>query len=148
MCDFEKKPLGELLQIKNQLNHFIVSKEFEEKGFKRILQEKNITYHLSYATPLGKNNDNYKKTIGVKKDKYEEIKSKKGILIFGVQNRTSLNEHIFYVFDFSETDISFKDGYTNTFEFINYMLNKKWYENKTDQIFLHTIEEWLNEHKN
>ena len=114
----EKIQLLEMIKQKNNLNHQICELEFNQKGFNERLKLKNKSYVLFRKTPLGKNtskfkNTIFKKTIGISKSQFWTLIDNNYLIIIGVMNPISVDEHIYYVYEHNK-DIAMKDGYTQT----------------------------------
>ena len=127
-----------LIEEKHKIEKELCKLEFKEKSYQKILEDLNILYILIRRTPLGKNGENWQRTIGVPINQFEYCKNNKILIIIGIMDKLKVDSHIFYVFDF-EKDSSFLSGYTNTTQYINYGITNQ--EKKKN--YLQTIEEYL-----
>jgi len=137
------------IEERNKLNHEICELEFEEKGFNKRLE--NIKYKLFRKTQLGKNNINYKLTIGILRKQFWYLVQNNYLIIIAIQNPHKVDEHNYYIYDHNK-DFGFKNGYTHEDEYINFMLvikeKDKEGNDKDVRRWLRAVEEYLNEHKN
>jgi hypothetical protein len=131
------------IEERNRLNKEICELEFKEKGFEEKF--KDVKYQLFRKTQLGKNNINYKLTIGIPKKQFWYLIQNDYLIIISIQNPLKVDEHIYYVYNHNK-DFHFKNGYTHEDEYVNFMLVNK--ENGKDiRRWLKTVEEYLNEDK-
>jgi len=137
--------LNELIRKKHEIEKEICEKEFEEKGYKQILETLGIKYYILRRTPLGKNDYHYKKTIGIPKEIFWNVINKDIWVIIGIFNPLKVDEHNFYIF--RKEDSHFIDGYTNTTQYVNYILTLKDDEGKETKNSLKLIGEVLDEIK-
>ena len=126
----------ELLKQKNKILHALCELEFEEKGFKKILDDKQISYKLFYRTPLGKLSQ-WQMTVGILRQEFNKLMKEEILIIFGLTNPLNVDSFVYYVYNFNEG----KGGYSSNDEYID--IKRKNNVNNRWETLLPTIEEFI-----
>ena len=130
-----------LLNQKYEILHKLCDLEFEEKGFKKYLDDNKILYKLFYRTPLGKLSQ-WQTTVGIPKQEFSKLMEENVLIIFGLQNPLIVDSFIYYVFNFK----SGKGGYSSRDEYID--IKRKNNVNNRWETLLPTMEEFKDANQN